>query len=168
MDLLVQTAGALAAAGIVATLLEGPRVRAALGVGLAAVIAALALAVAAPSLRTTAKALLDQRKGAAAVDRHTADNAGGAALSFDAEAVDWFKSNISPGETFFVLPAPHPELEHWISYRLIPNVRAPSAGQADWILRYAVPLRDARYEHSRFPKWLELKPGFGMARRRAG
>jgi hypothetical protein len=168
VDLLVQTAGALAAAGLIATFIGRTPLRSGLGVGLAAAVAGLALVVAVPSMRTTGKTFLDQRRAAAAVDRHTADHAGGAALSFDAEAVDWYKSNLGPGQTFYLLPPPDLGVQHWISYRLIPNVRAPSADKADWILRYATPLAKSSYDHSQFPKWLELKPGFGMARRHAG
>lgn len=166
LHLLLQVAGVVGAALVVAVMLEAGGREERLGTSAVAVLVVLAMVGVGTFAWPFVGVTLDQRSALAATDPVAE---GASVASANAGFVEWARTQIGPGETFWVAPKGPKDATgayQWLAYRLDRSVSVERPEQADWIIFHGFKATAVDYPRERFeaPRW--LSPDYGIARAR--
>lgn len=166
LHLLLQGAGFVGAAWAVAFLLDAGGREERLGTSAVAVLVALAMVGVGTFAWPFVSVALDQRSALVATDPVAE---GASVAGANAGFVEWARSQVGTGETFWVAPDGPKNASgayQWLAYRLDRSLSVERPEQADWIIFHGVKDTTVDYPRARFEATRWLSPDYGIARAR--
>lgn len=166
LHLLLQVAGFVGAALVLAVMLDAGGREERVGTGAVTVLVVLAMLGVGTFAWPFVGASLDQRSALAAGN---AVAEGASVAGANAGFVEWVRTQVGPGERFWVAPEGPVHATgayQWLAYRLDRSLSVERPKQADWIIFHGISDTAVDYPRDRFEASRWLSPTYGIARRR--
>ena len=171
MRLITLVIAMLGAAALLAGLLGGRLTRAHFERGLMLTAVALALVLVGNNAWSTSTHLLDVREANAKLTGQAATTAGGRHIGVQADFVEWARSHLRPGDSYYLMPSGYAKAGEgsyqWTTFRLLPHVSTTRQEEADVLVFYGVRPRATGYDRGDFEAPVLFSPEFAIARRRS-
>ena len=168
MTLLLQALGIIAVVVALSVIIERRVDRGSVAAATVAVVVVLASLLFWGNLWNAARAFDDASTRNRALPPEEAAVAGGVAVGAKVAFIDWARSRIAEGDSYYLMPdkaRAKRSVYQWLSYRMLPRVSAENPEEADWLIFYRAEPRGTTGRDDFHPP-VHYARGFAIARRR--